>query len=358
TGEVALTDRVETKLPLVKAPTLVLRGEKDAFVSEGWIERMRRLLPRGVSASIPDAAHAAHYSRPEEVAAVVRPFLKGETTPVSLIHNPRAGKRGDESERLRAALLREGLEVRVESEDAETAMREPPRTVVVAGGDGTVARAMRAAVGRDKTLVVIPTGTANNIARALGLPLGVDAARGLGRRRCVDLGLLSGPFGMREWFVESVGVGAIADFIGTPEAKGDKRPHRARKRMQTMLSDYRGLDVDLRVDGEDLSGRYLLVEILNIPAVGPRLPLGDEVAIDDGAFRLVLATERDRDALRARLEGEPTNGPPLPTRTAKRIDLLVDGAFHVDDRVVRSRHEQLVVEVAPAAVEILQPHAH
>ena len=44
--------------------------------------------------------------------------------------------------------------------------------VIVAGGDGTVGKVAKRLAGTDVPLVVLPTGTANNIARSLGI--GVD----------------------------------------------------------------------------------------------------------------------------------------------------------------------------------------
>src|SRR5512141_1186512 len=48
--------------------------------------------------------------------------------------------------------------------------------VLVAGGDGTVSAAASMLVGATRPLGVVPTGTRNNFARDLGLPLDLDAA--------------------------------------------------------------------------------------------------------------------------------------------------------------------------------------
>jgi pimeloyl-ACP methyl ester carboxylesterase len=72
----ALRDRVEEKLPRVQAPTLVVRGEKDSIVPQRWAEEIVRLLPRGRLAVIAGAAHAVNYSSPDEVARLLRSFLR------------------------------------------------------------------------------------------------------------------------------------------------------------------------------------------------------------------------------------------------------------------------------------------
>jgi pimeloyl-ACP methyl ester carboxylesterase len=70
-----LDDRIETKLPLVQAPTLVVRGGRDSTVSQDWAERAVRLLPRGRLAVVPGVAHTVNYNSPREVAQLVRTFV-------------------------------------------------------------------------------------------------------------------------------------------------------------------------------------------------------------------------------------------------------------------------------------------
>lgn len=76
TLRIAIDDRVEDKLPEVKAPVLVVRGAHDATVSQPWAQRVAQLLPDARLVVIPDAAHAIIYSQPRELAEVVAGFLK------------------------------------------------------------------------------------------------------------------------------------------------------------------------------------------------------------------------------------------------------------------------------------------
>lgn len=48
--------------------------------------------------------------------------------------------------------------------------------ISVGGGDGTVSAAARLAVKKHKSIGVLPLGTMNLLARALGMPLQLDAA--------------------------------------------------------------------------------------------------------------------------------------------------------------------------------------
>src|SRR5689334_17736909 len=71
-----------------------------------------------------------------------------------------------------------------------------PERIVVAGGDGSIAPVAEVAGRLGVPLAVIPTGTANDFARACELPLDVDAAARLAvsgnSLRELELGRLAG----------------------------------------------------------------------------------------------------------------------------------------------------------------------
>ena len=78
TAKAALGDPLEEKLPLVAAPTLVVRGSRDLIVPQRWAEEVTRLLPAGRLVVVPAAAHAVNYNSPRELVRIVEAFLGGE----------------------------------------------------------------------------------------------------------------------------------------------------------------------------------------------------------------------------------------------------------------------------------------
>jgi pimeloyl-ACP methyl ester carboxylesterase len=74
TARYALEDPLQSKLPDVRQPSLVIRGGRDAIVSQAWAEHVAAALPRGSLLVIEGAAHAAHWSAADEVARVVEEF--------------------------------------------------------------------------------------------------------------------------------------------------------------------------------------------------------------------------------------------------------------------------------------------
>jgi 2-hydroxy-6-oxonona-2,4-dienedioate hydrolase len=67
----AVADRVERKLPLVAAPTLVVVGERDPVVPRAWAEQVTRLLARGRLVVVPGAPHALNYSAPDALVRAI-----------------------------------------------------------------------------------------------------------------------------------------------------------------------------------------------------------------------------------------------------------------------------------------------
>lgn len=70
--------------------------------------------------------------------------------------------------------------------------------VAVGGGDGTLNAAALGVIERRLPLAILPMGTANDLARTLGIPVDLDSAARIiatGRTRRIDLGLVNGqPF--------------------------------------------------------------------------------------------------------------------------------------------------------------------
>lgn len=72
---IAMRDRIEERLPCVRHPTLVLRGEYDPVAPQRWVEEVVRLLPDGRLMVVPGVGHAFNYSAPDAFVEAVRPFL-------------------------------------------------------------------------------------------------------------------------------------------------------------------------------------------------------------------------------------------------------------------------------------------
>ena len=178
--------------------------------------------------------------------------------------------------------------------------------VVAAGGDGTVARAGRALAGGTIPLAILPLGTANNIASSLGISGSLEKAIAAWRHQRIvriDIGVIH--HGGETRFLESVGAGLVVAGIYAGNAaipkNGDPVSNldRARDLYVETIAHLQPTHCDITLDGTSIAGDYLLVEVLNIPSVGPGVNLSAEVNPADGLLSVVVATAAERQQLAA-----------------------------------------------------------
>jgi diacylglycerol kinase (ATP) len=163
----------------------------------------------------------------------IRPRIVTEALPEALpmprrmliVFNPAAGAR--RRRRLLAALdLMRGLGMRPEVAETECrghattlardAARDGVRTVVAAGGDGTIAEVAAGLSGSDSALGVLPLGTANVLALELGLPRAPARAAevlAMGRTALLHPGLARYADGRDVLFVQMLGAGFDAAVV-------------------------------------------------------------------------------------------------------------------------------------------------
>jgi len=269
---------------------------------------------------------------------------------VTLIHNPGAGKQASDADDLKKLLERAGHKVRYQSSKEarwKKALKKPADLVVVAGGDGTVGRVVRRMPGREVPVALLPSGTANNIARSLGQherPF-EELVRGWENARQVrlDVGVARGPWGER-YFIEGVGAGVFADLLAHSDPKKAKKRKKARnpvegglRRLRQQAARARPVQICAALDGEDISGEYLLFEALNLRYIGPNLFLTANSNPGDGRFELVMVSEAERSRLLYYLEhwqDDRERLAILPSKTGSRLEIEWTGfPLHIDDKL-------------------------
>jgi diacylglycerol kinase family enzyme len=298
---------------------------------------------------------------------------------ITLIHNPKAGDAEHGEKQLMAALAKAGHHATYQSTKEpglKKALKQPTDLVLVAGGDGTTAKVAFRLIDSGIPLSVLPLGTANNLARALGFvasPEEIIARLEGGKKQVFDVGLATGPWGKRHFF-EGVGGGLLADYVraAKKEEKQNGKAEKLSKEQQMarhgallrrMLHDYPVRQWKIEIDGKDISGPYILWEAMNIRSVGPALHLAPHAETRDGRFDFVCARAADRTILMehfdARVAGKKSKSP-LPTRRFRRLRIVWKGStIHLDDQLWRDKKssDEIKITVKPSALIVLQPSA-
>jgi diacylglycerol kinase family enzyme len=288
---------------------------------------------------------------------------------VWILCNEDAG-RGLSAEDLRELVERAGHTVIGVAKQYDEQTRVP-RTeldlVVAAGGDGTVATVAAIAAKSSVTLAILPLGTANNIATSLGVNRPVSeliASWSSGRRVPFDLGRARA--GSKTWcVVEGVGGGLVPAGIKSAQSaqtmQSDTDPARevdsAVRTFRHALDRLRARPWTLTIDGTQSSEELLLVEVLNIRAIGPNLVLGPDANPSDGFFDVVTAQECHREQLTTyldrRAEGRDMRLA-LPTRRAREVVIGACNELHIDDeRIDMCDVGPISISIEPAAATVL-----
>jgi diacylglycerol kinase (ATP) len=268
---------------------------------------------------------------------------------VTLIHNPSAGAQGTDREDLERMIRAAGHELRYQNcEESQwvDVLQEEADVVAVAGGDGTVTRVAKALTGRGAAVAVLPAGTANNVARTLDImdvPLAkLVAGWSTARRVRFDVGSAAGPWGTLR-FIEGVGMGLFARAL----ARADKHPildtmdqaeakvAYAIQLLKERLEHYPPMPVEATLDGEDVSGSYVLFEAMNTRYVGPNMFLAPKAELGDGCLDVIMVTEADRERFAAYLASWQKGWlrpPELDCRRGRRLRIQWRGfETHIDD---------------------------
>ena len=291
----------------------------------------------------------------------------------SLVHNNRAGGTGNDPGQLIELLAQAGIDVEHvptdSPQDLSKVRNEPGDFVVVAGGDGTFREAAKWFVGTGVPLVHLPMGTANNVSRGLGIARPVPELireLPLARLTAVDVAWVRGSWG-RELLVEGAGLGAFANMLSAYDPSEGKNLLRAAGVVANELGSENPVHCRLDVDGQLIEGEYLMVQVMNTPAVGPRLTIGDQASPLDGLLDVVLIRFENRDAIinyvTSLVSGTLTSLPSVEVYKARRVQLTWKGsALHVDDQSLckeaieaPEKGFSAAVEVEPGALQMLLP---
>ena len=220
-----------------------------------------------------------------------------------------------------AALERGGLQLRREKcgERGDLAklilgLREEVGSVILGGGDGTMNAAGPALIETGLPLGVLPLGTANDLARTLGIPADPERAAAVilaGRTRLIDLGTVNEmPF----FNVASLGLSVAVTHRLSRILKrklGSLAYPIAAAAAVMRSGRFRAV---LRADGEEVSVNTLQIAVGNGRYYGGGMVVEAMAAIDDGTldvysleppsrWRLLLMARAFRSGQHDRVEG-------------------------------------------------------
>jgi YegS/Rv2252/BmrU family lipid kinase len=247
---------------------------------------------------------------------------------------------------------------------AEAAARSGADLIVAVGGDGTLNEALNGVMtvpeGHRPDVAFLPGGTANILARALGLPRtiqGIGSLLRAGARRRIDVGLVNG-----RYYATIAGAGFDAEVVaGTQRLRrwiGSKPAHVAR--IVTTLFRYRAPAARIRVNASARVIPLTFLAAANTEWYGGGLRLAPGARPDDGQLLVIYGTDLSRlqllEVMAGSFTGQHLGHPRVTHQPATLATIESDHpiALHADGEWL-GRWPSIRFEIVPRAVRILVP---
>ena len=295
-----------------------------------------------------------------------------------VLHNPGAGDEEHSKKELISLMEANGFQCKYSSTKEKGWKEIEPKTdfLVAAGGDGTVRKVVKKLLDRkvlENTwpIALLPLGTANNIATTLditGTTEEIIQSWQGAKLKKYDVGRIykkddANPI----FFLEGVGYG-LFPYLMLEMKKQDKESiENPQMKMQAALEllhqivlAYKPRPCELEVDGINLSGKFLLVEILNTRSIGPNLLLAPNADPGDGEFEVVLIPEEHKDRFASyvldKIRGLEESYA-FQTFKGKNIRMSWEGThFHIDDKVHKlTKKAEVRIELKEGLLDFFVP---
>ncbi len=245
--------------------------------------------------------------------------------------------------------------------------------VIAMGGDGTVHEVinglMQIPADRRPILGVVPVGSGNDFAHAMGIPKEADRALALalaGEPASIDLGLMTDEHGRREYFDNTLGIGF--DAVVTirshrlPVVRGFMMYLTAV--IQTIMLNHDPALVQFETESEKWEDRVLMTTVCNGGREGGGFMLSPDSSLTDGVLEYLTVRKVSR-AMMFRLVPEFMNGThrrftkQIHMGTCRTLTMTSDRPLyvHADGEVFTSFGSNLrkvSFEVLPGALKVVR----
>jgi diacylglycerol kinase (ATP) len=255
-----------------------------------------------------------------------------------------------------------------EAEQAcRTALDGGATALVAVGGDGTLHAAIQAVAGTEVPFAVVPAGTGNDFATALGVPDDPVAAAdrvatGLkaGTTRQLDLARVTGADGEQRWFAAVFGAGF--DALVNERANRMRWPRGDRRYDLAILLELltlRPRHYRIRLDdGEPMRLDAVLVAVGNSPSYGGGIRICPTADPADGLLDVVIGHRMGRATLATlwprAYRGTHLTHPRVDSHRVRRVEIeAADVVGYADGE--RCLPLPVTITCEPAALRVVTP---
>ncbi|MBK4346270.1 YegS/Rv2252/BmrU family lipid kinase [Lacisediminihabitans changchengi] len=249
---------------------------------------------------------------------------------------------------------------------AKAAIATGPDALIVVGGDGMVNLGTNLVAGTDVPLGIVPSGTGNDMARALGIPHenSAGAIDLLLKQlqlpaRTIDAGLIHRSDGGETWYACMVSAGF--DAVVNERANRmtwPKGPMRYNLALLYELIGLKPIRYTLTFDGEVTEVEGMMISVGNGVSLGGGMLVTPDAEVDDGLLDVLVVGRLTRlQFLRIFprvFRGEHLTDPRVTVRRVKRVTIAAEGVAAYGDGE-RVGPLPVTIEVRPGALKVLAP---
>ena len=225
--------------------------------------------------------------------------------------------------------------------------------VVAIGGDGTLKLVAQSLLKTDTPIGIIPGGSANGMAKELGIPLDVNEALDMaiqGKPKKIHVVMVN-----NELCIHLSDIGFNAYVIKKFDSLPERGMRAYAKAAWHALWHHHKMEVSFKIKGEEIRSEAAMVVIANATMYGTGVKINPEGQLDDGEFEIILVKKYSLlEVLKLRFTNLPFNPQKmelfqtekLTIRSKHRAHFQVDGEYMGKVNTVEA-------QIVPEAIQVI-----
>ena len=246
---------------------------------------------------------------------------------------------------------------------AQRAVKEGYDVVIAMGGDGTIGAVIRGIAGSKARLGIIPAGTENDIARALGIPEDLKEACAIiasGNTRKVDLGCITTKNEKNHYFFMMIAIGLTATLYPMVNDVPNGKFGGVMEAIKTILKYKPNPTVNLTLDDDSkIEVETMLVTITNTPVTGIKNLVAPDASMEDGLLDISVYPGFSKAELlnyfiKTAHEGTTPDGR-IQRYRAKKIKVKTSPKLDISSEGIIVGRGTAWIKLLPGAMRVIAP---
>lgn len=227
--------------------------------------------------------------------------------------------------------------------------------VIAVGGDGTLKLVAECLLNTDTPIGIIPAGSANGMAKELGIPTDLDQALDL-----VEIGIEKKIHAIKlndELCIHLSDLGFNAYLVKKFDSLSERGMWGYAKATWHALWNHKRMDVELNLKGEQVKSAAAMVAIANATRYGTGLKINPDGKLDDELFEVVLVKDYSYlEILKIWFTNLPFNPKKIEVfqTSAVKINSKHKAHFQVDGEYI-GKVNTVEAKILPAAISVIVP---